>query len=183
MANKNINLIVDVQDSQDNTQNIYKKNFLLYVKQEFIEWTQDKKHNLNNHTIRYKEKIKFNHFKEKQKATTKRSIYYVDYWINIGSEINWIRPSIVYKDSKYSYWEDLIVIPLTSDKADKSVDSFDIEIQPDTDNNLKNISHAKLRQMRCISKKRIENYVGKIVKIETKDQIQNKLIDMFGMKI
>jgi hypothetical protein len=65
---------------------------------------------------------------------------------------------------------------------DKSIDTFDVEIMPNADNWLKVISHAKIRQMRCISKKRIENCVWKIIDIETKDKIQNTLIKMFGMK-
>ena len=155
----------------------------MFVKPEFISETEEKKHNLNNHTLWYKEKIKFNHLAEIKNAWTKRAIYYVNYWINIWSEINGVRPSIIYKSSKSSYGEDTIVIPLTSDKIWKSIDSFDVEILPDSDNGLKVLSHVKIRQIRCVSKKRIETYVGKIINEEVKNTIQSKLISMFGMKI
>lgn len=60
------------------------------------------------------------------KIFTKRSIYYVDYWINIWTEINWNRPSIVIKKTSKTIWEDIIVIPLTSFKEDNLKDDFDI---------------------------------------------------------
>ena len=85
----------------------------------------------------------------------------VDYGMNIGTEINGVRPSLVFKSSNAKYGEDLIVIPITSYEdglhESKSIDQFDIEIIPNTENNLSHKSLLKLRQIRCISKKRVKS--------------------------
>ncbi len=84
----------------------------------------------------------------------------VDYGMNVWTEINWIRPSIIFKNSNYKYWEDIIVIPMTSYLEEqeniKSVDEFDIEIKASPDNWLDNNSLLKIRQLRCVSKKRLK---------------------------
>ncbi|MDD2907457.1 MAG: type II toxin-antitoxin system PemK/MazF family toxin [Candidatus Gracilibacteria bacterium] len=181
MKNINIDLRILVENLVDNI-NIYRKNFTMFVKEDFIIQIEEKKHNLENHLFWLKKKIKLNQDKEKVDSSTKWTIYYVDYGINIGCEINGIRPSIIYKDSKFTFGEDIIVIPLTSDKVNKSLDTFDVQITPDKKNKLKNVSFAKLRQIRSISKKRIGSYCGKIEDIKLKDKIQENLIKMFGMK-
>jgi mRNA-degrading endonuclease toxin of MazEF toxin-antitoxin module len=82
----------------------------------------------------------------------------VDYGMNIWTEINWIRPSIIFKSSNAKYGEDVIVIPITScEWVDyKSIDQFDIELEADENNNLSHKSLIKVRQLRCISKKRLK---------------------------
>lgn len=182
MKNINIDLKIIVDNLIDNI-NIYKKNFTMFVREDFIIKVEEKKHNLQNHLYWLKKKIRLNQTNEKSKSSTKWAIYYIDYWINIWCEINWIRPSIIYKNSHFTSWEDIIVIPLTSDKVNKSIDIFDVEIVPDKQNKLKNKSYIKLRQIRSVSKKRIEWYIWKIIDIDIKDNVQNKLIKMFWMKI
>jgi mRNA-degrading endonuclease toxin of MazEF toxin-antitoxin module len=182
MKHINIDIRIQVENLIEKA-SIYMKNFIMYVREDFVADTVEKKHNLQNHLYWLKEKIRLNQSSEIQKPSTKWSIYYVDYGINVGNEINGVRPSIMYKDSQYTFGEDIIVIPLTSDKPGKSVDIFDVEIIPDRDNRLRNTSYAKLRQIRSVSKKRIANGVGKITDLATKDAIQDNLISMFGMKI
>ena len=181
MKNINVNIEIIVNDLIWKI-NIYKKNFIMFLKEDFIKKSENKKHNLTNHLFWLKKKIKINQENEKLWTSTKWSIYYVDYWINIWTEINWERPSIIYKNSHFTAWEDIIVIPLTSSKLNKSIDKFDVEIYPTKSNKLKNISFAKLRQIKSISKKRIRNYVWKINEIELKNKIQDNLIKMFWMK-
>jgi mRNA-degrading endonuclease toxin of MazEF toxin-antitoxin module len=84
----------------------------------------------------------------------------VDYGMNVWTEINWIRPSIIFKNSNYKYWEDIFVIPMTSYKDEqeetKSKDEFDIEIESSEENWLSHKSLIKIRQLRCVSKKRFK---------------------------
>ncbi len=155
----------------------------MFVRDEFIVQTEEKKHNLQNHLYWLKEKIRLNQLPEVIKASTKWSIYYVNYGINVWNEINGKRPSIIYKNSAWTFGEDIIVIPLTSEKVDKSIDHFDVRLLPDMSNWLKNPSYIKLRQIRSISKKRIEWGIWKITDKNIQDQIEASLVEMFGINI
>lgn len=140
--------------------NLYQKSYDNNLHIDFIENKEDKKHNINSHTKWLNTKIKINHLQENISIINKWKICMVDYWMNIWTEINWLRPSIVFKNSKYKYWEDIIVIPITSYKEDqqntKSIDEFDVVIEPSKVNWLDNNSLIKIRQLRCISKKRLK---------------------------
>ncbi len=111
-----------------------------------------------------------------------RHIYYVNFGINIGTEINATRPSIIMKDWDYWFWEDIIVIPLTSITPEKSKDTFDIPVPTIAAEWLRNDSYAKIRQMRCVSKKRIEMYVWKVVDDTIKQQITEAIKKMLKLK-
>lgn len=178
----NIDLHIIIQKWKE-IESIFKRNFQMYVSPDFIDQETPKKHNLNNHISWFKNKIKYNHQKETVGLMMKRSLYYVDYGINIGTEINGIRPSLIYKNNDYKYGEDTIAIPITSYTDEKSVDTFDIHLEKTKDNNLKNDSLLKIRQIKMISKKRVQSYIGKISDIELKNNIQNKIILMLGMKL
>jgi len=115
----------------------------------------------------------------------------IDYGVNVWTEINGIRPSIIFKSSSAKYWEDIIVIPITSyidwKEDKKSVDEFDIEILKDSDNNLKNKSLIKIRQLRCVSKKRIKskkwsdklNIFWEIKSVKLQEKIKTNVRIMF----
>lgn len=159
---KNVSIDVWITELEDNS-NLFQKwnNHILH--KDFIENRIDKKHNMNSHTKWFNTKIRLNHEKEflpEKSIINKWKICMVDYWMNIWTEINWIRPSIIFKNSNYKYWEDIIVIPITSYKKEqediKSVDEFDIEIKSSEENWLDNNSLIKIRQLRCISKKRFK---------------------------
>lgn len=114
----------------------------------------------------------------------------VDYGMNIGTEINGIRPSIIFKNSNYKYWEDIIVIPITSykDEQEKSKDEFDVEIEASRKNWLTNNSLIKIRQLRCVSKKRLKTNrkweeVRILWEIEEKyhDEIETKVKTMLAI--
>ena len=126
---------------------------------DFIENKEEKKHNINPHSNWFNKKIKINHEKENIQIINKWKLCMIDYWMNIWTEINWIRPSIIFKSSSSKYWENVVVLPITcfKDWEYKSVDDYDIEILQDNDNNLTNKSLIKIRQIRCISKKRIRS--------------------------
>ena len=64
-------------------QKLLQKNFRMLVNADFLMNETPKKHNLLNHIYWFKNKIKYNQQKETIGIMTKRSIYYVDYGINI----------------------------------------------------------------------------------------------------
>lgn len=138
--------------------NLFQKSYENNLHENFINGKEDKKQNINSHTKWFNTKIKLNHSKDSENIINKWKICNVDYGMNIGTEINWIRPSVVFKNSNYKYWEDIIVIPMTSYKEDqewvKSVWEFDVKVNMSDINGLSNNSLIKVRQMRCVSKKR-----------------------------
>lgn len=181
MPNINIDLHITIKDIIKKT-TLYIKNFTMFVRAEFIIGTEGKKHNIENHLEWLKTKIRINQQKEVSQQKTKWSVYYINYGINIGSEINGTRPSIIFKDSEYGFGSDIIIIPMTSFDLDKSIDTFDIEIEPTKSNGLKRKSLIKTRQMRCISQKRIEKYIGKIEDRDIMDQLDKNITTMLGLQ-
>lgn len=153
---KNVNIDIWITEKV-NFELLYQNWYSQKLHNDFIENKEEKKHNINSHSNWFNKKIKINHEKENIQIINKWKLCMVDYWMNIWTEINWIRPSIIFKSSSSKYWEDVIVLPITSfkDGEEKSIDDYDIEIIPDNDNNLINKSLVKIRQLRCISKKRI----------------------------
>lgn len=177
MTNINVDFKIQIDERKKST--LYKKNFQIYLHPDFLNSEVAKKHNINNHIYWFKEKIKLNQKSEITIAYSKWSINYVDYGINLWTEINGKRPSIMIKKSKYSFGEDIIVIPLSSITINKSKDTFDVCILPHQTSWLKNASFAKIRQMRSISKKRIWNNIWKIIDRALKDQINETIKEMF----
>jgi hypothetical protein len=89
-------------------------DYKVQLHEDFINNTESKKHNLLSHMDWFIKKIKINHEKENNLIINRWKICSVDYGINIGTEINGIRPSIIFKSSSAKYGEDTIVIPITS---------------------------------------------------------------------
>jgi len=192
MKNINIDLDIIVKNFLDKSKLIV-KNFSLFIREDFLFKNKEKAQNLENHINHFKEKIKINQQAENTKSFDKYDIYYVKYGINIGNEINWIRPSLVFKASRYSKWSDTIVIPMTSlyneDWSKKVLDDFDIIIKNDWNNKLKKESILKLRLIKSISKKRIWSRIWKLqntLSLESKnylyDQIDNKIKQILWLK-
>lgn len=178
----NIDLHILVEKVSEKTR-LFQKNFRMYVKEIFILWDEHKRHNLTNHIYRFKNMIKMNHQKEITQRLTKRQIYYVDFGINVWTEINGTRPALVYKASKKTYGEDILVIPMTGYTDEKSMDEFDVKLDLEACTFMSKPSIIKTRQIRCISKKRLGNYIGKITTPHIKDSLQENIIRMMGMKI
>lgn len=104
---------------------------------------------------------------------SKWEIYYVEMWMNIGSEINKTRPCIVYSNQKYNKWNTLLIIPIKWFywKIDKK---FQILISPTEENNLWKTSLATLMSINEISKKRIKWKLWNLEKIHL-NEINQKL--------
>lgn len=158
---------------------------------DFLEKREAKKHNISTHSKRMRDKIKINHMPEQLKNINKRKIVKVDFWMNIWTEINGIRPAIIYKASSLKYWEDITVLPITSYKNEeqKTVDLLDIPIQENDDNWLKNKSLIKIRQLKSVSKKRFRrnkkskniDIIWEIKNPFIRQQINTQIIKMFGL--
>lgn len=123
--------------------------------------------------------MKLSNNNEIDSITVKWSVYYVDFGINIGTEINGTRPALIYKATKFSYGRDIIVIPFTSFWEDKSVDKFDITIQKELIDGLKNDSILKTRHIKSLSKKRLGKFVWFLKDDALKTEIARKLNMMF----
>ena len=187
---RNTKLEISLND-KNTEENLFWKDYSLELHNDFIQNKEDKKHNISSHTKWFRWKIKLNHKKENIEILNKWKFCMVDYWMNVWTEINWVRPSIIFKANSYLQWEDIIVIPITSYKNwendNKSIDKFDIELIPNNDNNLKNKSLIKIRQLKCISKKRIKsrkwsdklNIFWEIKNIELQEQIKTNVRTMF----
>ncbi|MDD3646039.1 MAG: type II toxin-antitoxin system PemK/MazF family toxin [Candidatus Gracilibacteria bacterium] len=172
--------------------NLYQKSYDNKLHNDFIENKEDKKHNINSHTKWFNKKIKLNHLQDNIEPINKWKVCFIDYGMNIGTEINGIRPSIIFKSSSYKYGEDIIVIPMTSYTDEhfdiKSKDEFDVKIEASEKNGLDNNSLLKIRQIRCISKKRIRtNRKGDKLDIKGEldekypEEIEFKIKTMFGI--
>lgn len=144
----------------ENNSNLYQKWNNHNLHEDFIKNKEDKKHNMNSHTKWFNKKIKLNHLQENLQIINKWKICMINYGMNIWTEINGIRPSIIFKNSNYKYWEDITVIPMTSYKEEhkdiKSIDEFDVKIDSSIENWLDNNSIIKIRQLRCVSRKRLK---------------------------
>jgi len=165
MKNVNIDFCLEVKDYVSRVklfQNIWK----FFIREDFLESSQDKSHNLQNHIENFKEKIKINQQAENRKDFMKYDIYYVNYGINIWNEINGIRPSLIFKSNRHNKWADVIVIPMTgaknTDGKYKHQDKFDITVKPDIKNKLWKESYLKLRLLKSVSKKRISNKIWEL---------------------
>ena len=190
MANKNIDLEIVVKDLIDKSKLIC-KNFLLFIREDFLIKNKNKAHNLENHIENFKEKIKINQQKENPRDFRKYDIHYVNYWINIWNEINWIRPSLIIKSNRYNRWYDTLVIPMTwlydENNNIKQLDTFDIIINPNNDNKLKKDSLLKIRHLKSISKKRILWRIWKLENLDVEwimlyDEIDRKIKQMMWIK-
>ncbi len=106
----------------------------------------------------------------------KGSIFYINLWQNIWSELNKTRPCIIYSDKKANFWNTIIVIPLKSYKW-KKLNDFQLIIKASNQNNLNKDSIADISSLRQISKKRL---LDKIWNIENKHYIE---IDSILLKI
>ena len=189
MWNININLKVIVTKISDNS-NLISKNFLLFVKDIFIEESNTKSHNFSNHIENFKEKIKLNQQLDNRKDFLKYDIYYVNFWVNVWNEINWERPCLIFKSNRHNKWSDIIVIPMTwlldINWKNKKLDKFDIVIAPDNSNKLKKESILRIRLIRSISKKRVWTRIGKLDNVLDNtymyDLIDNKINSMLWIK-
>ena len=154
----NADLTVSVLHSDPDCEN-YTETFNTSLTANFIENTDSKKQNITSHSRWLNRKIKLNHLDSEYIEINKWKIVAVNFWTNIWTEFNWIRPAIIYKASTYKFWEDTIVIPITSLMNDnwqeKSRWRLDVNLPEDKTNWIDHDSLLKIAQIRCISKKRL----------------------------
>ncbi len=106
----------------------------------------------------------------------KWDIFYVELWKNIWSELNKIRPCIIYSKKYANNWNTVIVLPLKSYKWTKNW--FNIFVKKTNWNKLKKDSIIDLTWIKQISKNRIKWYIWKIennVLLKTDNKITNIL--------
>ena len=178
-------------DQKEPYENLFQEWYPVDMHKDFLEKKENKKHNINNHSKWFRDKIKMNNKKQQLAEINKRKICFVNFWMNVWTEINGRRPVIIYKHDEYRYWEDIVVIPITSyeDEENKSKDRFDVEIEASETNWLDHKSLIKVRQIRCISKKRLQTWKdtgaviikGKIDDEEIKKLVDNNTRVMFGI--
>ena len=128
-------------------------------------------------------KVKLHFDKKSEKNIFKKAeIYYVNFWINIWSEFNWVRPALIFEESKYSYFrKNVIVLPITSFKENKKYNQFDIKIIAKKGNWLKSNSVIKLFHIRDVSKKRVKTKIWKLDN-EDFDRITNVFQKIYNKK-
>ncbi len=88
---------------EDENADVFSEDWEISMHPNFLNLKDSKRHNITSHSRWFKNKIKLNHLKEGIEAINKRKICIVDFGMNIGTEINGIRPVIVYKASTYKY--------------------------------------------------------------------------------
>ena len=108
---------------------------------EFLDWFYD---NLYIHFSKSEPNHKYR----------KWEIYFVNLWKNIWSELNKIRPCIIYSWRRFNGWNTIIIIPLKSYKW-KINNSINLFIKATKENNLKLDSVVDLLSIRQVSKKRV----------------------------
>jgi len=110
----------------------------------------------------------------------KWEIYFVNLWQNIWSELNKIRPCIIYSDRKFNNSWTIVIIPLTSYKW-RFNKNFQVKLDSSKICNLKSDSLALPSQIRSISKNRIWE---KIWKIENRflSKIDKIILKTFNIK-
>ena len=132
---------------------------------DFLEW--------------FKRKLELFFYKTDKKIIPKKwEIFYINLWQNVWSELNKIRPCIVYSKRKFNAWWTMIVIPLRSYKW-KNKKNF-LKIFPSEENCLEKISLADVFAIKQVDKRRILNRVWKLENkyLEKIDNILLKILDI-----
>jgi mRNA-degrading endonuclease toxin of MazEF toxin-antitoxin module len=76
----------------------------------------------------------------------------------------------------------VVVIPLTSIGKQTKGDTFDVLVSKDTDNNLFVSSHARLRQLRAVSTKRLWKKLWEVTSDVVKKVINDKITKMLWIE-
>ncbi len=128
------------------------------------------------------------HFQKRSPSIvlSKWSVVYVELGMNIWSEIFKTRPCIVVSSSIFNKGNTLLIAPITwlyndlNQKPKKTSSHQYLVINPDDINNLHKPSIINLGQMRCISKKRIWNKIGRLSEVHI-SRLNKKLKKFFWL--
>lgn len=141
---------------------IFNETYTLDVRPSFLNTSKNKSQNITSHSRWFHNKIKINHMANEFTEINKRKIVLVDFWMNIWSEINWIRPAIIYTASSFKSGWSTVVIPITSLVDDewkvKKRTVLDIPLPEDQDNWIDHDSLILVSQIKSIDKKRIRKW-------------------------
>lgn len=88
--------LIEVRVKRAN-KNVFARTYRIALRDEFVNGDFLKAHTLQNHVNNFIKQVKLNSLPTVERTFAKREIYAVDYGINTGSEINGIRPSLIYK--------------------------------------------------------------------------------------
>ncbi len=128
--------------------NKIKNDITIPILWDFLDWFYDK---LNIH---------FN--KDTPKVFPKKwDIYFVNLWQNIWSELNKIRPCIIWSVKQANFWNTVLVVPLKSFKWQK-LNDFQGLIKKSKINWLERDSVIDFSSIKQTSKKRLLNKVWKL---------------------
>ena len=167
---------------KDKANEAFATSYKIALREDFVTWKLPKELNLKNQTEGFVAQLKMNAKPIVKRSFQKWQIRVVNYGLNnTGSEINGNRPSIIYKHDDYTQGEDVTVIPLTSAIAGKLIDKFDVFVQKDENNVLFQNSHARLRQFKAVSVKKIGKPLGKITDEKLKAMIDTAMREMLGL--
>ena len=90
-------------DQKDPYENLFQEQYSIALHQDFILKKEAKKHNINSHSQWMRDSIKLNHEPNELVEINKRKIVYVQFGMNVGTEINGIRPAVIYKPDEYRF--------------------------------------------------------------------------------
>lgn len=94
-------------------------------------------------------------FKKREiKYVFQREIFMVNFWWNIWSEYNWVRPCLVVSNWKINKWSLVIVIPMSS-ASWKEMFLWDVRITSTRENGLRRESIIRTSHAKSISKRRL----------------------------
>jgi len=102
------------------------------------------------------------------KKVYRGEIWIVDWNPGRGSEQNGLRPSLIIQNdmgSSNTNYGNVIVLAISTKSSDMP---FHIEVKPDTENGLKEVSYIKCEQIMTISKDRLVSRSGKLNEDEMK---------------
>lgn len=111
----------------------------------------------------------------------KWEIFLVNFWQNIWSELNKIRPAIIYSNYYLNWWNNLIVIPIKTLKNNFNK-KIHVIIEKDNLNKLDEKSYASVYNLKEVSKKRIIRKIWNLDEIFIK-KIDKKILKIFQIKI
>ncbi len=174
---------IDISLKETAWKEVFSESYRIALRQNFVEQNNPKEHGFKNHVEGFLTQLKRNCIPAVKKTYNKRQVYVISYWINTGSEINWDRPGIIYKDTNNTLWDDVIVIPLTSALMEKQSDKFDVFVPKDAKNNLFQNSFARWRQIRSVSVKRLGKLIGTIENEHVIKAINNCIKTMLATEV
>lgn len=178
---KEYELAIQLKEATEWT-DIFSESYRIALWPQFVSNDAPKEHNFKNHLASFLRQLKKNNHPVVKKPFKKWEIYTVSYGMNTGSEVNGERPSILYKDSKNTLWDDLIAIPLTSVAQEKLADKFDVFVPKDENNKLYQNSYARIRQLRAVSLLRIGKYVGTVTDEYVINAINKSVKEMLAIE-